>query len=47
MTPVHSLGLNKLDAEAAKYLSEGLKENKALTSLEYAASRRFPTVRAR
>ena len=27
-----------LDAEAAKHLSEGLKENKSLTALKYAAA---------
>ena len=42
----HSLQRNQLDAEAAKYLSEGLKENEALTSLEYAASRYLSTVSA-
>ena len=33
-----SLRYNRLNAEAAKHLSEGLKQNKVLTSLEYAAS---------
>ena len=32
-----SLSKNELDAEAAKYLSEGLKSNDSLTSLRYAA----------
>ena len=44
MLPFGSLRSNNLDAEAAKHLSEGLKENKALTSLEYAASHCLPTV---
>ena len=35
-TLVCSLRFNKLDAEAAKHLSEGLQANKGLTSLEYA-----------
>jgi len=36
--PVRSLRNNRLDAEAAKYLSEGLKENTALKELKYVAS---------
>ena len=34
---VCSLRGNDLNAEAAKYLGEGLRENKGLTALEYAA----------
>ena len=37
-TLVRSLRSNNLDAEAAKHLAEGLKENKALQTLEYAPS---------
>ena len=29
---------NQIGAEGAKHLAEGLKENKTLTSLEYAAA---------
>ena len=35
---------NFLRAEGAKHLSEGLKENKALTFLKYAAAHPFLTV---
>ena len=38
------LQLNDVGPEGAKHLSEGLKENKALTSLEYAAAHRLPAV---
>ena len=47
MTLFRSLVDNKLDAEAAKYISEGLAKNKALTSLKYAAPPPISTVRAR
>ena len=36
------MGYNELGAEGAKHISEGLKANKALTKLEYAASLPFP-----
>ena len=39
-----SLEFNALDATAAKHLAGALKVNKALTSLKYAATHRFPTV---
>ena len=39
---VRSLRNNQLDAEAAKYLSEGLKENTALKELKYAATHLDP-----
>ena len=39
---VCSLYNNDIGPEGARYLSEGLKANGALTSLEYAAMRLFP-----
>ena len=39
MTCFCSLSLNGLKAEGAKYLSDGLKENKGLTALECAVIR--------
>ena len=42
MTLVCSLYYNNLDAEAAKYLSQGLAKNETLTSLKYAATHPFP-----
>ena len=41
--PTRSLGGNDLDAKAAEHLAAGLKENKALTSLECVAARRTPS----
>ena len=37
---------NSIGAEGAKHLAEGLKTNKALTSLKYAAARPESTVSA-
>ena len=42
LTPVRSLDRNSIGAEGAKHLSEGLKANKTLTRLEYAAAHHFP-----
>ena len=41
---VCSLRDNYLEAEAAKYLGEGLRENKGLTALEYAACHHQPSL---
>ena len=35
---------NKLGVEGAKHVADMLAVNKTLTSVEYAAARRFPTV---
>ena len=40
------MGYNELGAEGAKHISEGLKANKTLTTLEYVAAHCFPTVSA-
>ena len=42
MALARSLTRNKIGDEGAKHLSEGLKENKTLTKLEYAATLPFP-----